>query len=71
MHGVKAAARPPRPKRGSRLPYYIITSRRAGAQRLRPYWELAYFGQVVAALPFGGELAEEALHGFVLGGIGG
>jgi len=26
---------------------------------------------VVAALPFGGELAEEALHGFVLGGIGG
>lgn len=28
-------------------------------------------GEVVAALPFGGELAEEALHGFVLGGVGG
>ena len=26
---------------------------------------------MVAALPFGGELAEEALHGVVLGGIGG
>src|SRR5258708_20686093 len=28
-------------------------------------------GEVVAALPFGGELAEEALHGILLGGIGG
>src|SRR5438105_14538991 len=28
-------------------------------------------GEVVAALPFGGELAEEALHGALLGGIGG
>ncbi len=27
-------------------------------------------GEVVAALPFGGELAEEALHGVLLGGIG-
>ena len=26
---------------------------------------------MVAALPFGGELAEEALHGVLLGGIGG
>jgi hypothetical protein len=26
---------------------------------------------VVAALPFGRELAEEALHGVLLGGIGG
>jgi hypothetical protein len=31
---------------------------------------LADAGEVVAALPFGGELAEEVLHGFVLGGIG-
>jgi hypothetical protein len=28
-------------------------------------------GEVVAALPFGGEEAQEALHGFVVGGIGG
>jgi len=28
-------------------------------------------GEVVAALPFGGELAEEALHGVLLGGVGG
>src|SRR6266404_4803240 len=28
-------------------------------------------GEVVAALPFGGELEEEALHGVVLGGVGG
>ena len=32
---------------------------------------LADAGEVIAALPFGGELAEEALHGVLLGGIGG
>ncbi len=28
-------------------------------------------GEVVAALPFGGEHAQEALHGVLLGGIAG
>ena len=36
-----------------------------------PTKPLADAGEVVAALPFGGELAEEALHGVLLGGIGG
>jgi len=32
---------------------------------------LADVGEVVAALPFRGELAEEALHGVLLRGVGG
>jgi len=39
-------------------------------EKVRSLIRSADAGEVVAALPFGGELAEEALHGVALGGIG-
>src|SRR5438132_11652057 len=45
--------------------------RTAETERVMRADESADAGEVVAALPFGGEQAQEALHGVLLGGVGG